>query len=321
MLNSGYIYCDTVRPLHEGVTVLDFYANNYDDFTVSEWRQRIIDGQIYRNARKAGEHDILHTGDALEYRRPPWIEPEVPTQIDILLEEEHFCVFHKPSGLPVLPGGGYLEHTLLNIVRHRFDYRLSPIHRLGRGTSGAILFTRTPEAAAAISAAMREHRIRKVYLGLADGNPPMDEFSVDAPIGLVPHPRLHRIHAFAPGGKPSTSSMRVVERRPDGTALIEITIPTGRPHQIRIHLAYAGFPLKGDRLYEIGGLPRYFDRIEDNAVPGDCGYLLHSWRIVFPHPVSNENVHVEAPPPAELRPVKENVHVEAPPPAKLHPVL
>jgi 23S rRNA pseudouridine1911/1915/1917 synthase len=86
-------------------------------------------------------------------------------------------------------------------------------------------------------------------------------------------------------------------------SLVEVTIPTGRPHQIRIHLAFAGCPLIGDPLYQPGGIPRT-DGVDDewSSTPGATGYLLHSWKIRFPHPTSGGEVEVVSPPPAALDP-------------------
>ncbi|MGZ5556002.1 MAG: hypothetical protein ACXW3H_09850, partial [Candidatus Aminicenantales bacterium] len=86
-------------------------------------------------------------------------------------------------------------------------------------------------------------------------------------------------------------------------SLVEVTIPTGRPHQIRIHLSYAGYPLVGDPLYQAGGIPRP-DGVDDDrgTTPGATGYLLHSWKIRFPHPSRGEDVEVVCPPPAALDP-------------------
>lgn len=151
---------------------------------------------------------------------------------------------------------------------------------------------------------MSERRIRKVYLALASGTSMPETFTVDAPIGPVPHTLPSTLNAYRSGGRPSLSQVRVLRRFPGrNVSLVEVTIPTGRPHQIRIHLAYAGYPLAGDPLYLAGGLPRA-DGVDDECetTPGATGYLLHSWKIGFPHPTGGQTFEVVCPPPASLDP-------------------
>ncbi|MBP7866808.1 MAG: RNA pseudouridine synthase [Acidobacteria bacterium] len=302
MRNSGYIYHDQVSAREAGVDPVTFYARKYRHSPAEAWQERVEAGRVSLNGRTATARDRLRAGDRLAWHRPPWEEPDAPLEFTTLREDDHVLVLGKPSGLPVLPGGGFLENTLLARVRHRFGAGASPVHRLGRGTSGAILFSRTPGAARTLGLAMADRRIRKTYLALAAGTGMPDTFTVDAPIGPVPHPLLPGLHAASPGGRPSLSHVTVIRRNPqDGTALLQVVIPTGRPHQIRIHLAFAGFPLAGDPLYGPGGLPR--DRAVDDereALPGDCGYRLHSWKIRFPHPAGTGEVEAVCPPPPEL---------------------
>jgi 23S rRNA pseudouridine1911/1915/1917 synthase len=304
MKNSGYDYPDRISRSDEGLTVLAFYARSYRHSSESEWREKIGHGEVTLNGRQAAPGDSVKRGDLLIYHRPPWEEPDAPVDFGVLLEDEDILALAKPSGLPVLPGGFFLQNTLLYLVRERYGASCSPLHRLGRGTSGAILFTRNHRAARSLAIAMFERRILKVYLALASGTAMQDAFTVDAPIGPVQHTLPATVNAFRPGGRPSTSHVRVLRRFPDKNAsLLEVTIPTGRPHQIRIHLAYAGYPLVGDPLYRSGGLPRT-DGVDDewSSTPGATGYLLHSWRIRFPHPTRGEDVEVICPPPAPLRP-------------------
>jgi 23S rRNA pseudouridine1911/1915/1917 synthase len=302
--NSGYVYPDRVSRADEGLSVASFYTRRYPHSTEDAWQQRIQAGQVFLNGRMSSPDETLSAGDLLVYHRPPWEEPDVPADFSVLHEDKSVLVLAKPSGLPVLPGGGFLENTLLRLARRRYGDDCSPLHRLGRGTSGAILFTRNVRAARILTAAMAERRIRKIYLALASGLFPPDALTIDAPIGLVPYrPRL-TIHAYRPDGRPSVSHVRVIQRRPDENAtLLEVTIPTGRPHQIRIHLSYAGFPLFGDPLYISGGGPRPdIGEVGEAALPGDGGYFLHSWKIGFPHPDRGEEVEVICPPPSILDP-------------------
>ena len=169
------------------------------------------------------------------------------------------------------------------------------MHRLGRGTSGLLLFARTPEARRAVSEAWRAGRVSKVYRALVAGVPRRELFSIETPIGLVPHPRLGRVHAASKDGKPALTHVRVLAER-QGSALVEATIVTGRPHQIRIHLAAAGHPLVGDPLYAVGGRPA-----RNPGLPGDPGYRLHAHRLGLPHPATGRRLDLECPPPPELR--------------------
>jgi 23S rRNA pseudouridine1911/1915/1917 synthase len=181
------------------------------------------------------------------------------------------------------------------LLRKRYaDAR--PMHRLGRHTSGVVLFARTREAAASLAAAWRQREVTKQYLALGHGVAASDRFEVAVPIGPVPHRILGSVHAVSPTGKWSHTVAVVLERRVDST-LFRVDITTGRPHQIRIHLAYAGHPLQGDRLYAVGGLPM----ADAAALPGDGGYHLHAERLLLLHPVSKAPLEITAPTPTELR--------------------
>jgi 23S rRNA pseudouridine1911/1915/1917 synthase len=128
------------------------------------------------------------------------------------------------------------------------------------------------------------------------GRPEVDEFEVDVPIGPVIHPLLGRVHAASKEGKTARSRIRQLEQRED-MSLVEVSLVTGRPHQIRVHLAYAGFPLVGDPLYPKGGVPS----ADTRALPGDLGYLLHAELLRFTHPGSGALTEVYCVPPPPLR--------------------
>jgi 23S rRNA pseudouridine1911/1915/1917 synthase len=113
------------------------------------------------------------------------------------------------------------------------------------------------------------------------------------PISLVPHPRIGSVWAANPGGKPSKSLAKVVSRT-TSTTTFEVRLCSGRAHQIRIHLASIGHPLVGDPLYDVTGQP-----LEHHpGLPGDGGYLLHAQSLKFPHPITGEQIHLEAPLPS-----------------------
>jgi 23S rRNA pseudouridine1911/1915/1917 synthase len=302
-VNRGWVYRDRVDGAAAGCTLLEFYSDRYRHSSRAEWHDRIEAGQIRVDGRLAMPETRLQAGQQLSYHRPPWQEPAVPLGFRVCHADDDLIVVEKPSGLPVLPGGGFLDHTLLHQLQRQFpDDTPYPIHRLGRGTSGLVLLARSRRARAVLSDWMRagtagDRRIHKTYLALIGPAPELPErLTVTQPIGPVDYPQLGTIHAASAVGKPALSEVTVLRRWPDRT-LVEVAIATGRPHQIRIHLASLGYPLLGDLLYGPGGVPRGTE-----AVPGDCGYWLHAWRLRLPHPITGQPLALEAEPPTSLDP-------------------
>lgn len=293
-LNHGWSYREQVGPAGAGLTVLDYLATTRRHSTPAEWAARFERGEVELDAVRAQPDAILSKGQTLVWHRPPWTEPDVPTVFSILHEDEALIAVDKPSGLPTMPAGGFLEHTLMALLRRRYP-EASPLHRLGRFTSGLVLFVRTHDAASTLLRAWRDHDVKKRYRALASGVIASDAFPVDAAIGPVPHPELKTVFAALAGGKPSHSDVMVLERHAD-TTLVNVDIATGRPHQIRIHLAFAGHPLAGDPVYEVGGGIK-----ARPGLPGDGGFLLHSERLAFAHPLTGAPTVLTAPPPHALR--------------------
>jgi 23S rRNA pseudouridine1911/1915/1917 synthase len=293
-VNAGFEYREEIGPEATGRTVLAWLARRYRHSSEGAWRERIASGEVRLDGETALAMDVLRPGQSLVWRRPPWEEPTVPLGFAVLHRDEHLLAVAKPRGLPSVPNGGFLEHTLLFRVK-RFCPEAVPMHRLGRGTSGLVLFARTDGARRAVAAEWRAGRIVKEYRALVTGLPALEEFTVDSPIGLVPHPRLGQVHAASPAGKPAVSHVRVLATRGQD-ALVSVTIPTGRPHQIRIHLAAAGHPLVGDPLYVEGGVPG-----PAPGLPGEGGYRLHAHRLALTHPASGQRLALECPLPPELR--------------------
>lgn len=289
-MNQGWNYREQVNPQDEGLTVLEYYSQRYLHSTVDEWQERIAAGQILLNDVSIKAETRLNRGQWLTYHRSPWQEPEVPLAFEVLYEDSDLLVVVKPSGLPVLPGGGFLEHTLLWQLQQRYsDPAPVPIHRLGRGTSGLMLWARSLQAKSELSRQMRDRQIQKIYHAWVKGNTMPDSFTVTQPIGKIPYPVLGYVYAATVDGLSAHSECHVLQRTLS-TTLMEVTILTGRPHQIRIHMAAAGYPLVGDPLYDIGGvpLPHLTDATTKFPVPGDCGYYLHAVQLTFQHPASQK---------------------------------
>lgn len=310
-MNQGWIYRDRVPRDAVGQTLLEYYAQRYLHSSRDEWQQRILAGQITVEDELTHPDQSLKLGQKLAYHRPPWQEPEVPLTFTVLYEDADLLAISKPSGLPVLPGGGFVEHTLLHQLQRCYpNYPPSPVHRLGRGTSGVMLWARSSLAKSVLSRQLRESTlnskstirlVEKTYRTLIGPSHLPETFVLTTPIGRVPYPGLGNVYAAASTGKLARSEGLVL-RRSESQTLLEVTIQTGRPHQIRIHLAAAGYPLLGDPLYAPGGLPySVTDTHQKLPTPGDCGYWLHAYRLRFWHPRTQVPMTILCPLPPQLQ--------------------
>ena len=303
-MNSGYTYTDIVDQSAEGESVLRFYAVRYTHSTEATWRERIATGVVLLDGERTTEETKLKKGQRLTYDRAAWDEPKAPRHFEVLYEDEEILAVNKPSGLPVLPGGHHLENTLLAAVRDRFggDVPPSPLHRLGRGTSGIVLFARNTQALQVLSEAFRTRTITKIYRALVQGTGIEHEVRVEAPIGKIQYPPTGELFAATSDGKVSVSDCFLLrEDLESNQSLLDVRILTGRPHQIRIHVASMGHPLVGDPLYVAGGGPAPLIEGNRPPLPGDVGYHLHARLLEFVHPITNTPVRVEALPPPILR--------------------
>jgi len=238
--------------------------------------------------------ESLALGQTLVWNRPPWIEPDSPQHFEVLLDDPYLLAVNKPGGLPTLPGGGFMENTLLHLVQKQIP-NANPVHRLGRATSGIVLFAKTPQAAAKLSANWNTPGVQKIYRALAQGIAQHNAYEILTPIGLVPHPLIGSVWAADQGGKPSKSVAKVISRT-TSTTTFEVSLYSGRPHQIRIHLASIGHPLLGDPMYGFTGQP--LEHLP--GLPGDGGYFLHAQFLKFVHPITGEQINLEAALPSEF---------------------
>ena len=292
-LNQGYSYRHVLGSNAIGQTATSYLAKFFSHSNEVEWRTRIEAGEIQVDGKILSSDEMIHPGSSLVWNRPGWIEDETPQSFELVYLDSDLLAVNKPSGLPTLPGGGFYLNTLLHLVRAKYP-EARPLHRLGRATSGLVLFALNHSAASKIT--LDWSKVEKTYQGLGSGVAAESSYDIGHPIGKEMHPRLGDVFAASSVGKPARSVARTIERRMDST-LFEIDLHTGRPHQIRIHLAVIGHPLVGDPLYEIGGKPKQ----EDPGLPGDSGYHLHAKRIALEHPTRRTRVELYAALPGILR--------------------
>lgn len=293
-LNDGYVYVEQLGARARGRTALEHLAAAWKHSSREIWNGRLQRGEVTLEGERIGPDAPLKPGQRLAWARPPWLEDDVPLDFEVVHEDAALLAVVKPGGLPTIPSGGFLMHTLLHQVRKRWPHA-SPVHRLGRATSGLVLFSLDAAAAAAIQEVWGTPAVTKRYRALGSGIAQQDRYAITAPIGLVPHPRLGDVHGVTRAGKHASSDATVLERREDAT-LFDVDIHTGRAEQIRIHLAFIGHPLVGDPLYAPGGVPLAVDP----GLPGDGGYHLHAMELTLPHPSTGERLALVAKPPAIL---------------------
>jgi 23S rRNA pseudouridine1911/1915/1917 synthase len=273
--NDGWEYVRQIGAEGHG-TLLAWLVAQFPHSDPTTWARRLRDGEVLVGGQARLEDEPIRPGDIVRWQRPPWDEAPAPRSFAVVVEAGGLLVVDKPAGLPTMPSGGFLRNTLLHAVRERFP-GATPMHRLGTGTSGLVLFVTDPANAPALHAAFREGRVHRAYRGLAAGRVPPGPWLVDVPIGPVPHPLLGEIHAATPLGRAARTRGTAAPHGADDT-VVDVVIETGRPHQIRIHLACLGHPLRGDPLYLPGGSAR------PDARPTDGGYLLHARQLIVDTP-------------------------------------
>lgn len=216
--------------------------------------------------------------------------------VRLLHEDEWLLVADKPAGRLSVPAPGAAARSLLDDLRAA-GLRPSPVHRLDRETSGAILFARDPRTRAALEEMFRTREVTKTYWAMAAGR--FRERRGAWTFRLAESRGRSRVD---PRGQSAETRWRVLAAHPAATEL-EVDLRTGRLNQIRVHAAHAGHPLIGERKYARGGDAPL--RLRSRRV------ALHAWRLAFVHPCTGARLEVEAPLPADLEDLRARAAAEA----------
>ncbi|MCW5571878.1 MAG: 23S rRNA pseudouridine(1911/1915/1917) synthase RluD [Steroidobacteraceae bacterium] len=266
----------------------------------------IEQGSVTIDGRIARARDRVTGGEQVG------VEGEVPVEthaapqamaLQVVYEDGDLLVIDKPPGLVVHPGAGNRDRTLLNGLLAR-DPRLAQlpraglVHRLDKDTSGLMVVARTIEAHAALVAMLAAREVSREYLAIVTGVL-TGGGTIDEPIGRHRSARVKM--AVRADGREAITHYRLVERFRSHT-LLRVTLETGRTHQIRVHLAHAGYPIVGDPVY--GGRRRLTAGASPallEALQAFRRQALHAGRLAFEHPVTGEPLEFEAPVPADLQ--------------------
>lgn len=277
-----------------------FLVASLPEFSRSRLQMLVKDGLVWVDglpARKSGQ--MLEGQVVVQVQIPPAaptnLEPEdIP--LDIIFENGDLLVINKPSGMVVHPAAGHSTGTLVHAaLAHAPEMegvggvqRPGVVHRLDKDTSGLILLAKNDYAHRWLQEQFRSRQAKKTYLALVDGHPPTRVGRIEAPVGR--DPRQRRQMAVVPPGKgrPAFSEYRTLESFADHT-LLEVNPQTGRTHQIRLHLAFIGCPVAGDRVYGRRHATIDLDR-----------HFLHAARLTIRLPRQEAPCSFEAPLPPEL---------------------
>jgi 23S rRNA pseudouridine955/2504/2580 synthase len=228
-------------------------------------------------------------------------------EFSVLMEDEHLLVINKPAGVAVHGGSGVSFGVIeqLRMARPQAKF-LELVHRLDRETSGILLVAKKRSALKHLQDQFRERQTGKTYLAMVRGqwpsklkvlDKPLHKYLLDSKEAQAGERRVKVVARDDPDGMPSVTLVRVRESSPHGS-LLEVTIKTGRTHQIRVHLASEGHPILGDDKYGDFELNKVLARA--SAAPGLKRMFLHAWRLQFNHPATDERLELLADLPAEL---------------------
>lgn len=285
----------------EGLRLDSFLASVTENISRSKIQELIKTSNITVNGTNKKPSYLIKENDKIELEIPDTdiskIHPEnIP--LEIIYEDENMLVVNKPSGMLTHPTTQEKSETLVNALLYKFGENLSDIngefrrgivHRLDKNTSGLLMIAKNNKTHEYLADMIKNHNLTKKYRAIIKGVYPLDEDIIDLPIGR--HPTQPHKMAVVENGKESTTIVNVIERYKDAT-YIDITLITGRTHQIRVHLSKKGFPIFNDTLYGAGMAKVKTDE-----------QVLQSYYLRFTKPFSDEIIELQIEPDEKIKKV------------------
>ncbi|MGN1191594.1 MAG: RluA family pseudouridine synthase [Dorea sp.] len=279
----------------EGDRIDRYLSEELEDRSRSYIQKLIKEQYVKVNEKPVKANYRLSLGDMVEIDLPEAKEPDiVPEDIpmDILYEDQDIIMINKPKQMVVHPAPGHYSGTLVNALMYHCGDELSGIngtmrpgivHRIDMDTTGSLVVCKNDMAHQSLSAQLKEHSIRRIYVAIVHGNIKEDSGTVNAPIGRHPTERK-KMSTHCKNGREAITHYLVLERFGDYT-YIQCELETGRTHQIRVHMASIGHPLLGDQVYGPKKCP----------FPTLQGQTLHARTLGIIHPRTGEYLEVNAP--------------------------
>lgn len=285
---------------------LDKALADLTDLSRSQANDAIKNGRILVNGQAKKAKYTVQVDDLISYELPEEEVLEYQAEnipLDIVYQDDDVAVVNKPQGMVVHPSAGHSSGTLVNALMYHIKdlssingvVRPGIVHRIDKDTSGLLMIAKNDKAHNALAAELKDKKSLRKYLAIVHGNLPNDRGVIEAPIGRSDKDRKKQ--AITAKGKPALTRFQVLERFGDYT-LVELTLETGRTHQIRVHMAYIGHPVAGDPLYG----PR-------KTLKGH-GQFLHAQTLGFTHPKTGETMTFSAPVPAIFQETLEQLRQE-----------
>jgi 23S rRNA pseudouridine1911/1915/1917 synthase len=296
----------TIPPEHAGQRLDQALAALLPDYSRSRMKAWIEGGEVRVDGTVMRPRDKVSGGESVQIiARLPEESRAAPQPIPLVLvhEDKHVFVVDKPAGLVVHPGAGNPDQTLQNALL-ALDPKLAAlpragiVHRLDKDTSGLLVVARTLPAHTALVRMIGDRDVHREYEAICRGVMTAGG-TIDAPIDRHPTDRVRM--AVREGGREAVTHYRVIKRYRAHTH-VRVQLETGRTHQIRVHLAHAGFPIVGDKVY--GGrltLPKGASETLRQALRDFPRQALHASRLQFDHPVTGKPVECVSPLPADMR--------------------
>ena len=305
----------TVDPENEGQRLDNFLIGCLKGVPRSHVYRLIRSGQVRVNSGRAAPSYRLRSGDRV--RVPPVgragtaaAAPSAPEAVAwladrIIYEDPRLLVLDKPAGLAVHGGSGVNLGCIeaLRVLRPELE-ALELVHRLDRGTSGCLLVAKRRSVLRGLHRVLREGGMEKRYLALVRGIWERGNVTIDTPLDVRRRKHGEVFVRVADDGKPATSRFRRVDAFGSVASLVEVSIGTGRTHQIRVHASHAGHPIAGDERY---GDPAFNEAMK---AYGLSRMFLHAAAVSFDWPDSGEPFSVSAPLPAELKDVLDRLRAD-----------